>query len=128
MTPIKQTEGASNFLAKLKSLKGITLSIATGGWHETAQLKLKSADIDISGIHLSSSSEHYDRVVIMRLALSKSHAQNQDSVTYFGDGEWDRKACSKLGYNFVLIGNKTEHHQKMSDFNDVCTALGYIGL
>ena len=27
-----------------------------------------------------------------------------ESVTYFGDAEWDERACRSLGWNFVAVG------------------------
>ena len=37
------------------------------------------------------------------LALKKL-GDDVESVTYFGDAEWDRRACKTLGWNFVAVG------------------------
>ncbi|MEP0913632.1 hypothetical protein NDI45_22205 [Leptolyngbya sp. GB1-A1] len=29
-----------------------------------------------------------------------------DSITYYGDGEWDKLAANALGWNFVPVGEK----------------------
>ena len=39
----------------------------------------------------------------MRTALG-SIDSHVDSVTYYGDGEWDKRACEVLGWNFVAVG------------------------
>lgn len=128
LNPINQIEGASDFIEKLQKINGVTLSLATGGWRETALFKLKSANIDVSGISLSSSNDHYDRIEIMKLSLSNSCKSLVGTVTYFGDGEWDKDACSNLGYNFVLIGNKLDHHKQIENFKDIDVAIECIGL
>jgi hypothetical protein len=48
--------------------------------------------------------------------------------TYFGDGEWDKRACKELGYNFVLVGEETSHCQSIPDFDNVTRAMEFIGL
>ncbi len=37
------------------------------------------------------------------MALSKI-GSTFDSITYYGDGSWDEKACAELGWNFVAVG------------------------
>ena len=39
----------------------------------------------------------------MHTALSRL-GEKFDSVTYFGDAEWDRDACRNLGWNFIAVG------------------------
>jgi FMN phosphatase YigB (HAD superfamily) len=39
----------------------------------------------------------------MRLAIDRM-GKDFESITYFGDAEWDRIACSELGWNFVAVG------------------------
>jgi hypothetical protein len=47
--------------------------------------------------------------------------------SYFGDNSWDREACEQLGFNFILVGDKTHHHQSIADFLETDRALSYIG-
>ena len=53
---------------------------------------------------LATSDDAFDRAEIMRIALS-SLGTTFDSVSYYGDGPWDRDACDKLGWNFVAVGS-----------------------
>ena len=39
----------------------------------------------------------------MEIALSQLGARFE-SVTYYGDGPWDREACLDLGWGFVAVG------------------------
>ena len=44
---ISEIPGASEFLKDLRERKNCRIAIATGGWEETAKLKLKAAGVDI---------------------------------------------------------------------------------
>ncbi|MGI9357628.1 MAG: hypothetical protein ACR2PF_21035, partial [Rhizobiaceae bacterium] len=50
------------------------------------------------------SDDAYDRKEIMRTALSRLGG-SFDSVTYYGDGPWDRDASHQLGWSFVAVGS-----------------------
>lgn len=78
-------------------------AIATGGWRESAQFKLDAAGLNRFGIPLATSDEAPDRKDIMRIALGHL-GTGFDSITYYGDGQWDRIASQTLGWNFVAIG------------------------
>ena len=64
----------------------------------------------------------------MRHARRLADGEVERPVTYFGDGEWDRQACARLGYNFVLVGTRTRHAQSIVDFDDAADALNYLGI
>jgi hypothetical protein len=49
--------------------------------------------------------DELDRQSIMLDALRKLGG-SFDSVTYFGDGTWDREASAGLGWEFVAVGNE----------------------
>jgi len=126
--PINEIKGASKFITKLKELDGVVISFATGGWLESAVLKLESAGIDISGIPIASSNDHYSRIEIMKIAEQRAIKESRLSFTYFGDGSWDLKACKELGVNFVLVGGKLQHNQAINSFTQTNEAFAYIGL
>jgi hypothetical protein len=50
------------------------------------------------------------------------------SRTYFGDGEWDRKAANTLGYRFVLVGSSLEHQPAIDHYSDIPDIIDKIGL
>ena len=126
--PAKEVTGAASFLEKLGNMNNVSISIATGGWLESASLKLKSAGINITNIPIASSNDHYCRAEIMKIAERRAINNNAATSTYFGDGIWDKKACSKLGYNFILVGNNASHSQRIVDFSSQNEAIEYIGL
>ena len=126
--PVEQISGAGKFIELLQKTKGIHLSIATGGWKETAIMKLQSANIDVSNIPIASSNDHFSRIEIMKIAKEKAIGNLEMPCTYFGDGIWDKMACEALGFNFVLVGEKTTHNQKILDFTRPEQAMSYIGV
>lgn len=125
--PVKEIFGVGAFLKQLQSMSNVVVSLATGGWRESALLKLESAGIDYSSIPFASSDDHFSRIEIMKLAAARAWP-NQIPCTYFGDGIWDKEACSQLGYNFVLVGKKFSHHPSITNFQSVQTALSFAGL
>ena len=49
--------------------------------------------------------EESSRTEIMQLALGRLDAEF-DSVTYFGDAQWDVEACQTLGWHFEAVGSE----------------------
>lgn len=101
--PFPEVSGAGNILESFHTSNEHSVAIATGGWRESAQLKLVSAGLDRFDFPLSTSDDGFDRKEIMRMALGRLGSGFQ-SVTYYGDGVWDRDACSELGWQFVAVG------------------------
>ena len=127
-SPAKQVSGAAQFLSYLRERDDVSLSIATGGWGETALLKLESAGIDTTGVPMTSSNDHFSRTEIMRLALQKAGVPPGYNLNYFGDALWDKQACELLNFNFILVGDRVEHEQAISSFMDVNKACHFLGL
>jgi phosphoglycolate phosphatase-like HAD superfamily hydrolase len=121
--PVAEVPGANRFLKELSELNNVTVAIATGGWGETAELKLKSAGISFEQFPLCSANDAESRVDIMKLARLRAGMAQELSISYFGDATWDKKACAELGWNFILVGNRTDHHQNIRDFTHYEEAL-----
>jgi len=101
--PFEETTGARAMLDRLSASRSHAVAIATGGWLETALLKLYSAEFNLSGIPIATANDFSERTDIMNLALSRIGTEFR-SITYYGDGPWDRDACQMLGWNFVAVG------------------------
>lgn len=125
--PAQAVGGAVAFIQHLRKREDIALSIATGGWGETARAKLESAGFSLAGIPLVSSNEHHARANIMQMAISQVSPESGMKLTYFGDAEWDKRACKEMGVNLVIVGDRVKHNQMIADFEDVEQALGYAG-
>jgi len=126
--PVQEIPGAASFLARLNAMSEVTVSLATGGWCETAALKLISAGIDCSVFPMASANDSSSRTEIMKIAVSRVANTKNWPCTYFGDGIWDKRACEELGFNFVLVGNRFEHKSNISNFVSVDEAMSFIPL
>ena len=125
---LAEIPGASGMIKELKKRESISLSIATGGWRETALMKLHSAGIDVSGIAMASSNDHFSRTEIMKVAKEKAKVSSEQRITYFGDAAWDLKASKTLGYNFILVGDRISHTKSVSDLKKINQILSLIGM
>ncbi len=101
--PFPVIHGAHHTIDRLCRATDYRVAIATGGWRKSALLKLESSGFDLDGIPLVSCDESPSRTEIMSIALAKL-GSNFESVTYFGDADWDRRACQALGWDFVPVG------------------------
>ncbi len=101
--PFPEIPGARDFFDSLCLSKDHAIAIATGGWRESAELKLHAAQFILDGIPIATSDAEFDRSRIMLTALS-SLGTDFETITYYGDGTWDQDACLALGWNFIPVG------------------------
>ena len=126
---LREIPGAKAFLDTLQRQDTVSIAIATGGWLETAMLKLQAIGIDPTLIPMATASDSSDRCEILKIAVNRaSRGRPPDRTTYFGDGQWDRKAASELGYEFIGVGSKVAHHNVVRDFVDYAGILRDMGV
>jgi beta-phosphoglucomutase-like phosphatase (HAD superfamily) len=101
--PFAEVPGARDFLHSLRESSTHAVAMATGGWRQSAEFKLSSSGFNVDDIPLATADDHHERTTIMEIALA-SLGGMFDSVTYYGDGPWDRQACEQLGWEFVAVG------------------------
>lgn len=101
--PFPEITGAIQLFNRARLSADTQVAIATGSWRRSACLKLESSGFGISGIPLASCDISPSRIEIMTSVLS-SLGKDFESVTYFGDGEWDQRACEELGWDFIAVG------------------------
>jgi phosphoglycolate phosphatase-like HAD superfamily hydrolase len=101
--------GGPAFVRMLVESPAFSVAIATGGWEESARFKLERAGYDLSDVPLASSNDASSRTAILTIAveraLAKTETRSFEGITYIGDGEWDARAASSLGYRFVRRGD-----------------------
>ncbi|KDM91495.1 HAD family hydrolase [Photobacterium galatheae] len=124
--PAQEVRGAKAFFHHLQADDRFLVSVATGGWGETALLKLQSAGFQTDNLHLASSNDHYARTQIMLKAREKAGDREVLPLTYFGDAVWDLKACQELGVNLVIVGQKVVHDQMVNDYLDMAQLFRFI--
>ncbi|MEO1452030.1 MAG: HAD hydrolase-like protein [Bacteroidota bacterium] len=100
----EEIPGAREMLATLQNQPEIKIALATGGWRETAELKLNAVGIEFEDLVFISANDHYDRAVITRLAIEQSGDQEAfETITYVGDGVWDLKTSRTLQIQFAGV-------------------------
>jgi phosphoglycolate phosphatase-like HAD superfamily hydrolase len=116
---VEEVPGAGALLSRLQAMPEFCLAIATGGWRETAEMKLAHVGIEAGQIPLATSSDAEARADIMRHAEQLAcTGQPFARRTYFGDRLWDRNASAELGYNFIGIGARVDHPVRFMDLRD----------
>lgn len=125
---VSPIHGAFDFLSRLIERQDVAIAFATGGWTESARMKLDAAGINFPDIPLASASDHYSRTEIMKIAEMRLSQGSYDSKTYFGDGSWDQNASKILGYNFIGVGNRVHSTQSIRDYTEAEKVFRYIGL
>ncbi|WP_281543901.1 HAD family hydrolase [Grimontia sp. SpTr1] len=125
-SPAIEVKGAKRFLLNILNNNDYIVSVATGGWGETARLKLQSAGFDTDNLIIASSNDHHARIEIMAIAQAKADPSKGLPITYFGDAMWDVNACKTLGVNLVIVGERVQHHQRISDYSSLETVLGLL--
>lgn len=101
--PFREVDGARSVIRRLRSSDRHAIALATGCWRASAELKLSTAGFDVDGVPLASADDATERVSIMRTALAHL-ASEPASITYYGDGIWDQRACAELGWRFRPVG------------------------
>jgi hypothetical protein len=80
---------AKCLVERLLELPHVRVGIATGGWEQTAKLKLAHVGIDVGRLGFASSSDALARTDIMELAAQRAmRGSAYTRATYFGDGVW----------------------------------------
>ena len=114
---LPEVSGARAFVQRLVARPDVVVAIATGGWKETAAMKLRAIGLDPGTLKLASGSDAESRVEIMRIAANRALAgRPADRRTYFGNRPWDREASRRLGWHFIGIGPDVEHSARFDDF------------
>jgi len=101
--PFAEIPGARDFVSGLQKTTNRACAYATGCWSTSALLKLRSAGFPVQGLPISSADDSHERCAIMENAL-RQLGDRFESVTYYGDGVWDREAALSLGWRFAPVG------------------------
>jgi phosphoglycolate phosphatase-like HAD superfamily hydrolase len=92
--------GAVGVLDQL-AVAGHAVALATGGWQESARVKLAAAGIVLGDRVLVGSDFHIAREEIIREARRRSGATER--TVYVGDGPWDVRAARALRMPFIGV-------------------------
>ena len=113
---IQEIDGAKSLIDRLRDMDSCAIGIATGGWDDTARLKLAGIGVDLAGIALATGSDATRRTEIMQIAEARAlNGKSPDQRTYFGDRVWDKLASEDLGFDFIAVGNAVSHSTAFAD-------------
>jgi len=100
--------GATEFYKSLKANDEFKIGISTGGWEESANLKLQAIGINPYLVSFSNSNYFKSREEITLDVINQmmSKHTNPGEIIYFGDGEWDLTTCKKLNIRFIGIDSQ----------------------
>lgn len=109
---IIEINGLSDFLKSIKNRKDWCLAIATGGWLESAMLKIDLANVKLDNTPICTSNDSQVRIKIIEkvIELSKSFygIKAFDKIVYIGDGIWDLNAAKELRIDFIGMNSRKE--------------------
>ena len=126
---IPEIPGALKFVLRLLKHPGVRVAVATGGWKETALMKLRAIGLDPLRLPLASSSDAMSKVDIMRIAERRALPnENANRKTYFGDSRYDKEVSWESGYDFIAMGGNVDHHPRYPNFLDAESILDDLGL
>jgi phosphoglycolate phosphatase-like HAD superfamily hydrolase len=100
--------GARQLLSDLSASAGYRVSLATGGWRDSARIKMASAGMCFDDHPAASADDAHDRESIMKISMQRAverHGMSFVSTVYVGDEIWDARACRALGIRFIGIGS-----------------------
>jgi len=128
-TIFPEIKGAVDFFKFLQESDNYGVSIATGGFRELAEVKLKKIGIDIKDIPFACSHNGLSREEIMKSAELKAlkyyDIDKFSEIIYFGDALWDYKACKNMGYRFIAV---TDNKEKFINCDIEKTINNYEGI
>jgi len=126
---LSEIPGASDFVKGLMKHPRVRVAVATGGWQETAFIKIQAIGLDPRHLPIASSSDAMNKVDIMRIAERRALPEGAATRrTYFGDSHYDRTVSRQLGYDFISIGDNVVHRPSYPDFRNAESILDDLGL
>lgn len=104
----QENVGAQEILEWINNEPTLCFAVATGGWSESARMKLAHAGLQVAENIFASSDDAVSREGIMRVAEMRARSAygvaRFDSITYVGDAVWDLEAAQTCNYSFIGVG------------------------
>jgi phosphoglycolate phosphatase-like HAD superfamily hydrolase len=129
--------GAATVRAALER-HGWQVALATGGWEESARLKLTAIGFDPAGLVLATAHDSETRNGIVQLAIRHATERHGsfDQVVSIGDGVWDVRTAREMGLPFIGVAAERAADRlrvagasiilpDLSDASVLCASLEY---
>jgi phosphoglycolate phosphatase-like HAD superfamily hydrolase len=102
-----EVPGASDMLSRLSREPGWAITFATGGWPESAALKLQAVHISLSDFPHASAEDGCSREEIIQVAIGRAlvrqHQNTFARIVSIGDAVWDLRTAKNLELDFIGI-------------------------
>lgn len=122
--PLKEIEGAKNFLNTLMHNSDFDVVFATGSLFKPAKLKLEQVDISLHHTLIISANQIFsrDELVLKAIETAKDFYSNNEyeQIISFGDGLWDYETSKNINIDFIGINN-----EKLQEYNVPSFYLNY---
>ncbi len=109
---LKPLRGAGEALRFLQASDRWAVALATGGWRESAEVKLGNAGLATGDLPIFSAHDSISRPGILKVAvqamLKNEKTKRFEKIVYVGDGVWDVWAAREMQVGFVGVGTGTE--------------------
>ncbi|MCX5860195.1 MAG: HAD family hydrolase [Proteobacteria bacterium] len=109
---LKPLRGAGEALRVLQASDRWMVALATGGWRESAEVKLRNAGLPVNEIPIFSANDSISRPGILQAAvqamLKSEKIKRFEKIVYVGDGVWDVWAAREMKVAFVGVGTGTK--------------------
>jgi phosphoglycolate phosphatase-like HAD superfamily hydrolase len=125
-SPFTPIAGADRLLSRLAQGGSHRVSLATGGWGDSARLKMASAGMCYEDFPSASADDALDRESIIKLSRQRAAERygRFGSTVYVGDGVWDARACRGIGIPFIGIATGSRA-TRLSAEGAVCVFSDY---
>src|SRR4029077_6331539 len=106
-SPFAPVAGADRLLSRLAQSSSHRVSLATGGWRDSARFKKANAGMCFDDHPAASADDALDRESVMRLSRQRAAERYGEAfacTVYVGGGVWGARACRSVGVPFICIG------------------------
>lgn len=120
-SPFAAVPGAAECISALSESDAYRVALATGGWRDSARLKMASAGMCYDEHPSASADDSIERETIISIARQRAVERygEFERVVYVGDGVWDARACRNLELPFIGIGGG-EHAKRLLQEGAAC--------
>ena len=126
---LPEIPGASDFVNALIERPDVQVAVATGGWRDTALIKLQAIGIKPGRLPIASSSDAMSKADIIRVAERRALPEGGATrKKYVGDSYYDLEMRRRVGYEFIAIGLGVVHRHSQPNFCNTEPILGSLGL
>ena len=106
----QEVPGAINLIDYLRNNPKLFIGIATGGFGDSAFLKLSRVGFQLDNIPIAHNDDHKSKYLIIKSLIKRildnKGLKNFDKIIYIGDREYDYRTANELNIDFIGVDFK----------------------